>query len=448
MTCSRPAFAPTSLLALGLVALGCGAVDVDEHTPTEAVERPAHRLTGFATLAAATFLDGPTSGQFIDSTNGVTTPFLSQQPLQGISSAVLLTPGVFLAVSDNGFGAPENSADYLLRTYELTVQLDAEGRGTIEHSGGFVLSDPDRLLGFELVADREFLPGSDIPTPAAIREAGLLTGADLDIESIRPATDGGWWFGDELGPFLIRTDAVGKVIAPPLRFAGVTSPQNPFDNSQPTIGRSAGFEPLALAPSGELLAMLEKPLTGAPVDELAIFTIDPADGAARGATGRYRLEPEAIGATDLTHVVDDIYLVIERDDGDGPTAEFKRVYAVDFGQLDADGFPRKRLLVDLLDIPDPDGVGGMGPRFSFPFQTPETVVLVDEHTIVLLCDNNFPFGNARAEDQPGDPGCTPAGPAAFALRLPKAPARHVHGASMHLRTGGDSCPSGRFHCSG
>jgi len=131
-----------AIAVLGLAALGCDARDNSVDARMAADELPAHRLTGFATIAPATFLDGPTSGQFIDSANGVIPPFQNQQPLQGVSSAVLLAPGVFLAVSDNGFGAPENSADYLLRTYELTVHLDAEGRGTIEHTGGFVLSDP------------------------------------------------------------------------------------------------------------------------------------------------------------------------------------------------------------------------------------------------------------------------------------------------------------------
>ena len=397
------------IVGLTLMAFGCGPRDAGEQAPARTAERPAHRLTGFATIAAATFLDGPTSGQFIEGTNGVAAPFLNQQPLQGISSAVLLSPGVFLAVSDNGYGAPENSADYLLRTYELTVQFDAEGNGTVEQTGGFVLSDPDRLLGFELVADGEFLPGSVIPTPAVIRESGLLTGADLDIESIQPAVDGGWWFGDELGPFLIRTDAGGRVVAPPVQFPGIVSPQNPFlGQDEPTVGRSAGFEPLAIGPGGALLAMLEKPLldssaADAHQRELPLFAVDPTTGELSSAAvgpKKYQLEAEAIGATDLTPVADDVYLVIERDDGDGPTAEFKRIYAVDFGQLDGNGFPHKRLLVDLLDIPDPDGVGGMGQSFSFPFQTPETVVVVDEHTIVLICDNNFPFGNARAEDRP------------------------------------------------
>jgi len=392
-------------VALVVGALGCGngvrggGDSLDAAAPTSGA--PGYRLTGFASLAAETYLDGPTSGQFIDDANGVSAPFEGRQPLQGVSSAVLVAPDVFLAVSDNGFGAPENSSDYLLRTYELTVRVDANGRGTIVHTGGFVLSDPDRLLGFAIVADGEFLPGSDIPTSAAVRENRLLTGADLDIESIRPAPDGGWWFGDELGPFLIRTDATGRVVGAPVQFPGIASPHNPQPGeSPPNVGRSSGFEPLALTPAGVLLAMLEKPLVGAPAGELVVFELDADTGAILESTRRYRLETEAIGATDLTYLADNTYLVIERDDGDGSAAKFKRIYAVDFDQSDSDGYPRKRLLVDLLDIPDPDGVGGMGDRFSFPFQTPETVVVVDERTLVVFSDNNFPFGNARADDRP------------------------------------------------
>ena len=401
-----------ALVVAGLAAIGCGARDTGGQgagEPVHGVAPPAQRLTGFATLPAETYLSGPTSGQFIAGANGVPTPFLDRQPLQGVSSAVLLAPGVFLAVSDNGFGAQENSADYLLRTYELTIDLDAQGRGTVEHTGGFVLSDPDRLLGFELVADGQFLPGSEVPTPASIRRGGLLTGGDLDIESIRRAPGGGWWFGDEFGPFLIRTDAAGRVVAAPVEFAGITSPQNPLvGQDTPTIGRSAGFESLALTPAGLLLAMLEKPLLDSrPLvadgleRELPILAVDAATSLSHNAwLGRYSLEPEAIGATDFTHLAGGTYLVIERDDGDGPTARFKRIYAVDFSQTDSAGYARKRLLVDLLDIPDPDGIGGMGTRFSFPFQTPETVVVIDENTIVVICDNNFPFGNARADNRP------------------------------------------------
>lgn len=47
-------------------------------------------------------------------------------------------------------------------------------------------------------------------------DARILTGADFDIESMQHAQDGTLWFGDESGPFLIHTDAGGKVLeAPP-----------------------------------------------------------------------------------------------------------------------------------------------------------------------------------------------------------------------------------------
>jgi hypothetical protein len=126
-----------------------------------------------------------------------------------------------------------------------------------------------------------------------------------------------------------------------------------------------------------LLAMLEKPLIDARDSrELLIFEVD------------------------LTHVAGNTYVVIERDDGDGQTALFKRIYVVDFDATDADGYPDKRLLVDLLSIPDPGRLAGMGDPFRFPFQTPETVVVIDAQTIAVFSDNNFPFGNARADDAP------------------------------------------------
>jgi len=150
-----------------------------------------------------------------------------------------------------------------------------------------------------------------------------------------------------------------------------------------------------------LLAMLEKPLIDARDSrELLIFEVDPQTGEVAAGPRRYQLEAEAEAAPDLTHVAGNTYVVIERDDGDGQTALFKRIYVVDFDATDADGYPDKRLLVDLLSIPDPGRLAGMGDPFRFPFQTPETVVVIDAQTIAVFSDNNFPFGNARADDAP------------------------------------------------
>ncbi len=396
-------------LFLSVTTTACGASNSspgagNDTSPTTSAGA-AHRVTGFATLPAATFLAGPTSGQFIDSANGVEVPFDSRQPVQGISSAVPLTADRFLAVSDNGFGAPENSADYVLRTYEFEVVLGEDGRGQLEIVGGFTLSDPDRILGFDLIADSATYPGTDAPVDEAIRNDRLLTGADLDLESIQPAVDGGWWFGEELGPFLIRANATGQIIAPPVQLPSIVSPQHPdVPDVAPTIGRSAGFEPLARDATGNLLAMIEKPMLeearGADAQgELRLFTINE-DGTARRTPMRYRLESGAVAATDLAHVAGDVFVTIERDDGDGPTPEFKRIYVIDFGTRDDEGFATKTLLVDLLAIPDPDGIAGATGTFRFPFQTPETVMVLGPSTLAIVSDNNYPFGNARSATEP------------------------------------------------
>ena len=69
---------------------------------------------------------------------------------------------------------------------------------------------------------------------------------------------------------------------------------------------------------------------------------------------------------------------------------------------------RKRLLVDLLDIDDPKDIGG--PRleipaktFNFPLQSVESLTPVDEFTLLVGLDNNYPGGNGRI---PGTPDGT------------------------------------------
>src|SRR5918999_2960538 len=67
---------------------------------------PAHAqatLVQFASLPADTFTPGPTSGQFIVTTNGRNPPFDNRQPVQGISSVLRASNGDFLVMSDNGF---------------------------------------------------------------------------------------------------------------------------------------------------------------------------------------------------------------------------------------------------------------------------------------------------------------------------------------------------------
>jgi hypothetical protein len=222
-------------------------------------------------------------------------------------------------MSDNGFGAKENSPDYVLRVYRIDPQFRTkrDGSGTIDVESFVTLRDPDRKINFPIVADGELYPGSQIPVDPRIRDKRWLTGGDFDIESFREAPDGTFWFGDEFGPFLIHTDRTGRVLEAPYPLPGVKSPQNPYLGSEtPNLPRSRGFEGMAITPDGrELYPMLEGSLTTDPNQRRLI--INQFDLQTRQYTGRqwfYRLEAntgtgQAIG--DLTALTKKHFLVID-----------------------------------------------------------------------------------------------------------------------------------------
>ena len=417
-----------------------------------ALAHAAPTLVGFAKMPAGTFADGPTSGQFQSPANGVTPPYVARQPVQGFS-AVLFGPraGTFYVMPDNGFGTKPNSPDYLLRMYAVEPDFRrAVGRhGRIVGSGevkpvalrtgwplrGFegrhaalgriTLSDPDRLIGFPIVADAAFYPyagtgpgRADIPVDAAIREQRLLTGGDLDIEAVRQDRHGNLWFGDEFGPFLVKTDRHGRVLraAIPLPnsrgYGGlplVQSPQSPLlaDAAQANLRGSNGFEGLAINPAGTTLyALLGGPLIpDADQKRLLINEFDIEHERYTGRTWAYRLEAGGTNIGDMTAINDHEFLVIERNgiQGTQPNAAdmFKKIYRIDLRLLDADGFVRKTEVVDLLKIADPNDLDGDGrTTFDFPFVTIEDVLPLDERTLLVINDNNFPGNGGRTTTAP------------------------------------------------
>jgi hypothetical protein len=368
----------------------------------------AQTLEGFARLAADTFAAGPTSGQFITPANGTAPPFDHKQPVQGFSSVLRATDGDFLAMPDNGFGQKENSADFVLRVYRISPDFEKRngGTGTITVKSFISLRDPDHRIPFPIIADAVVYPASSIPVDPQIRANRLLTGADFDPESVREAHDRTLWFGDEFGPFLIHTDAAGKVLEAPYPLPGVKSPQNPFlGNGTPNLPRSKGFEGVAITPNGKLLyPMLEGPLTTDPDQRRLI--VNQFDLRTLAYTGRqwfYRMEAEtstgqSIG--DFTSVADRVFLVLERDNAEGAAAAFKKIFVVNLDEIDADGFLIKRKVADLLHIRNPAGLGGFGSVFRFPFQTIESVIPLSKVTLGVLNDNNYPSSSARTPGQP------------------------------------------------
>jgi hypothetical protein len=75
-----------------------------------------------------------------------------------------------------------------------------------------------------------------------------------------------------------------------------------------------------------------------------------------------------------------------------------------------DSFAPKVEVVDLLNISDPDSISlpagsgdiGLGDPFAFPFVTIEDVVIIDQTTLGVLNDNNYPFSTGRNASEPDD----------------------------------------------
>ncbi|TWP43634.1 esterase-like activity of phytase family protein [Lentzea tibetensis] len=338
-------------------------------------------LTRFAALPAETYLPGSEpSGAALGTTpvNGVPVPF-ADQPIQGFSGVVRNGDGTFDVLSDNGYGAKANSADFVLRINRIFPDFD---KGTVDVVGGVSLTDPHRHVPFPLT-----------------RPDRVLTGADIDVESFVKLADGSYWAGDEFGPYLLHFDRAGRLLAPPAPLPGVFAPENPAGT--PNIGGSRGFEGLVLSPDRRTLnALLEGTVTGDTPGSLRLNEFDLGSGQFTGKRWLYQLDDPAHAIGDATAVDANRLLVIERDGEQGPAARVKKVYLADKRDRDRDGRMDKTLVADLLDLANPRRVGGFDDPFRFPFTTIEDIIVLDDRTIGVLNDNNFPFSSGRTPGKP------------------------------------------------
>ena len=337
-------------------------------------------------LPADTFTPGPTSGQFIEARNNRQPPFIDQQPVQGFSALIKDDSDSYIVLSDNGFGARDNSSDYILSIYHIDPDFRTAtgGTGSIRVSNIIRLSDPQDHL----------------PYPAARDKDDLLTGADLDPESLRRAKDGSYWIGEEFNPSLLHFSADGVLLAPPFKVTGLNSVDNP-SGGKANLPRSRGFEGMAISVDGKwLYPMLEGPVEGAgPGLNIYTFDIDEQIFVNENAVNpsfRYRLDEAASAIGDFTMYSNTAGLVLERDSLEGKISILKKVYRVDFEKIDEDGFLLKTLVADLLNINDPHDLNQDGDvLFTFPFWTIEGLVVIDATTLGIVNDNNYPLGQAR-----------------------------------------------------
>ena len=345
------------------------------------------------------------------------------QPIQGFSGIKTMPDGTFWTLSDNGFGSKANSSDAMLFLHQLKFDWQT---GKVEVVKNLFLSDPDKKAPFPIV-----LEGA---------EKRYLTGADFDIESVQPVTDG-FWIGEEFGPYLLKFDTEGRltdVILTTVNGKPVMSPDNPVLSvpANPTakmpvfnLKRSGGFEGLAMSRDGsKLYGLLEGALYQddgkmESVDGHTAIRVIEFDTASKSWTGRtwfYPFEDKGVSIGDFNMVDGTTALVIERDNGAGTKdkacpdpkqpkpdcfeapAELKRIYKIEFNDANVGKAVRKIGYIDLLNIKDPDNKKKAGSKdgiYDMPFVTIENVDRADATHIVVGNDNNLPFSAGRAVDK-------------------------------------------------
>ena len=243
-----------------------------------------------------------------------------------------------------------------------------------------------------------------------------LTGADFDIEIIQPIGSD-IWFGDEFGPYLIKTDITGKVLAvfetlvdgkparSPDHFA-VSTPAVPGGRSPSTCAARAAMRAWRASKDGKFLyPLLEGPLWDADKKEwekadgkevLRILEFSVADGKWTGRHWKYPLELDGNNIGDFNMIDATTGLIIERDNGEGtadracPEASRRRTASTSRPGssastrsrcgANAGGFVRKIGYIDLMDIDDPKKLakqGGRDGKLAFPFVTIEDVDVVN-----------------------------------------------------------------------
>ncbi|WP_273827259.1 esterase-like activity of phytase family protein [Providencia rettgeri] len=404
---------------------GHSILPVDSTVPAPQNAPSDLQVSGKFTTGTRVDTLGKVEGKSADRPTGKHIP-IKGQPLQGHSGIKRMADGTYWVLTDNGFGNKVNSPDSML--YVTQYDIDFKSGKTTPLKTVF-FHDPDKIIPFHIINEST--------------QERYLTGSDFDPESFQFA-DGALWVGDEFGPYLIKMDLDGKVLAlfetqvdgkkvvSPDHYQ-VTTPGKPTDKVTFQVNRSKGFEGMASSPDGsKLYPMLEgaiwvdekqdyENVDGKRAARILEFDVKKQDWTGRSWLYVFEDNKNAIGDFNL---IDETHgLIIERDNGEGTSdkacaagststencfsnlAKFKRVYRIAFSDENVGGAVDKQAYIDLMNIKDPnsqarkplnDGV------FTFPFFTIENVDVVDGEHIIVGNDNNYPFSSSREPNKADD----------------------------------------------
>ena len=350
-------------------------------------------LVGWSSMGLNTYTAGPFSQH---QPLGSWAP-PSSQIVGGFSAAEKTDDGHYIYLVDTGYGPKSSSFSSLLGLYSLKIDFnDFQGN----HKDTEVLklirfNDIDNKLSFAKQADFEFY-GNDAknkPVDSIIKKGKLLTGGDIDPESVRVDYKGNIWVGDEFGPFLIKLDNTGKVLRQEISMPNITSPENPFlkAGDSPTIKTTAGLEGMAINPQGnKLYPMLEKPVIGDPEKTLRIYEFNIETERFEEGYYLYKIDGDATEIRELVAVNDHEFLTIEQNESWDSSTQVKKVYWLSIADVEKNGYVKKRQIVDLMHISDPVDLNKDGNMdFSFPKLTIESIIILDKDTLLITNDNNF-----------------------------------------------------------
>ncbi len=333
--------------------------------------------------------------------------------------------GSFWLLTDNGSGAKANSPDSMLYLNRYAVDFKGGGMKRLET---IFLSDPNKKVPFRIVHEGT--------------KQRYLTGSDFDTESFQIA-GGALWIGDEFGPFLIKADMKGRVLAVfetqvdgklvrSPDHPAVTTPGVPGGAVDFQVRRSKGYEGMAASKDGsKLYALLEGALWDASTkgnekldgkDYLRVLEFDVQSESWTGRHWKYVLEGASHAIGDFNMIDGTTGLIIERDNGEGTAdkacpegqkrtdcfhdlAKFKRIYKVELSEANVGAAVRKIGYIDLMAIADPNKLARKPLNngvLTFPFFTIENVDVVDATHIVVGNDNNLPFSSSRDPNKADD----------------------------------------------